>query len=508
MDLAVEMQEITKVFNKVAANDKVNFQLRKGSIHGLLGENGAGKTTLMNCLYGLYQPENGKILINGKEVKIDSPQKAMSLGVGMVHQHFMLVRPMTVVENIMLGLPSQRGPLLDTEHVAQELLALSEKFNMNVDPKAKIWQLSVGEQQRIEILSALYRGAEILILDEPTAVLTPNEAQELFEILRMMRNNGKSVILISHKLEEILAIVDEVTVLRNGRFVGHDKVTPETTKRDLTNMMVGRDVLFNFNHGESSLGETKLITKHLQANDDKGLPALKDVSFSLKAGEVLGIAGVDGNGQKELCEVLTGLREMTSGEILLKGKNLTGATPKAFINEGIAHIPEDRQKTGLAMNMSISRNLILKDFDQARFSRHGLLKFKSVQENATRLMAEYDIKAKSFNTKVKDLSGGNQQKVILARELSSKPEIIIANQPTRGLDIGATEYVRQKLLEETAKGSGLLLISADLEEILQLSDRIAVMYDGQIIGILGKNASVNEIGLLMAGVRTERGEAC
>lgn len=508
MDLAVEMKEITKVFNKAAANDKVNFQLKKGSIHGLLGENGAGKTTLMNCLYGLYQPESGNILIDGQNVKIDSPQKAMSLGIGMVHQHFMLVRPMTVAENVMLGLRSQRGPLLDSERIAQELLALSQKFNLNVNPKAKISQLSIGEQQRAEILSALYRGAEILILDEPTAVLTPKEAEELFEILRMMRDNGKSVILISHKLEEILALVDEVTVLRDGRSVSHTKVTPATTKRELTNMMVGRDVLFNFNYQQSQLGEIKLVIEHLEADNDKGLPALKNVSFSLKAGEVLGIAGVDGNGQRELCEVLTGLRASTSGEVLLKGQDLSQAPPKAFINAGIAHIPEDRHKTGLAMNMSISKNLIIKNFHQAHFASRGLLKFKAIREHAQRLMEEYDIKANSINTKVKELSGGNQQKVILARELSSKPEVIIANQPTRGLDIGATEYVRQKLLEETAKGAGLLLISADLEEILQLSDRIAVMYDGEIIGILGKNADVDEIGLLMAGVRREGGKAC
>lgn len=508
MELAVEMREITKVFKKVAANDKVYFQLRKGTIHGLLGENGAGKTTLMNCLYGLYQPEGGKIFINDTEVKIDSPQKAMSLGVGMVHQHFMLVRPMTVVENIMLGLPSKRGTLLDTVRVQRELLALSKRFNLNVDPKAKIWQLSVGEQQRAEILSAIYRGAEILILDEPTAVLTPKEAQELFEILRMMRNDGKSVILISHKLEEILAIVDEVTVLRDGRLVSQAKVTAQTTKRDLSKMMVGRDVLFNFKHKEAVTGETKLTVKNLRALDDKGLPALNDVSFSLRAGEVLGIAGVDGNGQKELCEVLTGLRPTTSGEILLNDKALSGSNPHTFINEGIAHIPEDRQKTGLAINMSISRNLILKEFNKSRFSRRGLLNFKVIKENAERLMEEYGIKANGIHMKVKDLSGGNQQKVILARELSSKPEIIIANQPTRGLDIGATEYVRQKLLEEIAKGAGLLLISADLEEILQLSDRIAVMYEGQIMGILGRNASVDEIGLLMAGVRTEGVEVC
>ncbi|HBV88613.1 MAG TPA: heme ABC transporter ATP-binding protein [Desulfosporosinus sp.] len=508
MDLAVEMREITKVFKKVAANDKVNFNLKKGSIHGLLGENGAGKTTLMNCLYGLYQPESGKIFINGKNVRIDSPQKAMSLGVGMVHQHFMLVRPMTVVENIMLGLSSKRGPFLDTDRVERELLALSKRFNLNLEPKAKIWQLSVGEQQRVEILSALYRGAEILILDEPTAVLTPNEAQELFGILRMMRNDGKSVILISHKLEEILAIVDEVTVLRDGRLVGQAQVTAETTKRDLTSMMVGRDVLFNFKHETLKTGATKLMVNHLGARNDKGLPALKEVSFSISAGEILGFAGVDGNGQKELCEVLTGLRPTTSGEICLNGKELNRSSPKTFINEGIAHIPEDRHKTGLAMNMGIARNLILKNFSQSGFSSRGLLNFRAIKKNAERLMEEYAIKANGVHTKVKDLSGGNQQKVILARELSSKPEIIIANQPTRGLDIGATEYVRQKLLEESAKGAGVLLISADLEEILQLSDRIAVLYDGQIMGILGRNASVEEIGLLMAGVRTEEVEVC
>lgn len=508
LNFAVEMRDITKVFKGVAANDRVNFQLKKGTIHGLLGENGAGKTTLMNCLYGLYQPENGKIFINGTEVKLDSPQKAMNLGVGMVHQHFMLVRPMTVVENIMLGLKSKRGALLDTARVEQELLKLSRQYNLSVDPKAKVWQLSVGEQQRVEILSVLYRGAEILILDEPTAVLTPQEAQELFEILKIMRKDGKSVILISHKLEEILAIVDEVTVLRDGKLAGEAKVTPETTKRDLTNMMVGRDVLFNFNNRDSVPGETKLIVKDLQALNDKGLPAINEVNFSLRAGEILGIAGVDGNGQKELCEVLTGLRPLKAGSIHLNGKELSGSEPVDYIHEGIAHIPEDRHKTGLALNFSLNKNLILKDFKRSKFSRWGLLDFKAIKENAERLIAEYGIKASGQGAKAKDLSGGNQQKIILARELSSNPEIIIANQPTRGLDIGATEYVRQKLLEEKTRGAGILLVSADLEEILQLSDRIAVLYEGRIIGILDKNASVEKIGLLMAGVGAEGVEAC
>lgn len=508
LEIAVEMHNVTKVFKGVIANDDVYFQLKKASIHGLLGENGAGKTTLMNVLFGLYQPENGIITVNGKQVLIDSPSKAMSLGIGMVHQHFMLCRPMTVVENIMLGLPSKRWPFLDTVKVERELVELSQRYNLKVDPKARVWQLSVGEQQRVEILSALYRGTEILILDEPTAVLTPQEANHLFEVLRIMRRDGKSIILISHKLEEILAIADEVTVLRDGRLVGQAQVTPETTKRDLTNMMVGRDVLFKFDHQDSDLGKTMLVAEEIKAKNDKGLIALNNLSFSLRAGEVLGIAGVDGNGQKELCEVLTGLRPLISGKVTLSGKDLTGGDPKEFIKMGIAHIPEDRHKTGLAMNFPLNKNFILKEFDSPRFSRWGFLYFKVIRENAEQLMAEYKVKAKEQGVKAKDLSGGNQQKVILAREISSRPEVIIANQPTRGLDIGATEYVRQKLLEEKSKGVGVLLISADLEEIRQLSDRIAVIYEGRIMGVLDKSASIEQIGLLMAGVEPERVEVC
>lgn len=507
-ELAVEMRKVTKVFKGVVANEGVDFRLKKASIHGLLGENGAGKTTLMNILFGLYQPESGMISVHGKQVVIDSPSKAMSLGIGMVHQHFMLVRPMTVTENIMLGLPSKRRPFLDTARVERELVELSRRYNLKVDPKARIWQLSVGEQQRVEILSALYRGTEILILDEPTAVLTPQEANHLFEVLQIMRRDGKSIILISHKLEEVLAIANEVTVLRDGRLVGQAEVTSETTKRDLTNMMVGKDVLFNFDSQDSAPGKIKLVAEELSANNDKGLMALNKISISVYAGEVLGIAGVDGNGQKELCEVLTGLRPLLSGKVTLNDKELTGGNPKEFIKTGIAHIPEDRHKTGLAMNFSLSKNFILKEFDGPRFSRLGFLNFKAIKENAELRISEYKIKAKEHGVKAKDLSGGNQQKVILARELSSRPEVIIANQPTRGLDIGATEYVRQKLLEEKGKGAGILLISADLEEIRQLSDRIAVIYEGRIMGILDKTASIEQIGLLMAGVEAEGAEVC
>lgn len=507
-NLAVQMQGITKAFKGVVANNRVDFNLAIGSIHGLLGENGAGKTTLMNVLYGLYQPEEGKIIVKGSEVKIDSPSKAMSLGIGMVHQHFMLVRPMTVVENIMLGVPSKRAPFLDTSNVEKTLLELSRKYKLQVDPKAKVWQLSVGEQQRVEILSALYRGAEVLILDEPTAVLTPQETKELFEVLRMMRRDGKSIILISHKLEEILTIADEVTVLRDGHLVGRAKVTSSTTKRDLSKMMVGRDVLFNFSCQETEPGDVKLAVENLRAENDKCLLALNNVSFSIRSGEILGLAGVDGNGQKELCEVLTGLRPALAGKILLNGTDLVGLKPKEFITKGIAHIPEDRHKTGLAMNLSLSKNLIIKEFNGPKFSRRGLLNFKAIKANAERLLAEYKVKATGHEEKAKNLSGGNQQKVILAREISSSPQVLIANQPTRGLDIGATEYVRQKLLEQRAQGVAVLLISADLEEIMQLSDRIAVIYEGRIMGILDNNASIEEIGLLMAGVESGGKEAC
>lgn len=500
-DLAVKMQGITKVFKGVVANKRVDFELAQGSIHGLLGENGAGKTTLMNILYGLYQPEEGEIYINGKKELIESPAKAMRLGIGMVHQHFMLVRPMTVAENIMLGLPSKRWPFLDTANVKKTLLELSQKYNLQVDPNASVWQLSVGEQQRVEILSTLYRGAEILILDEPTAVLTPRETEELFAVLRIMRQDGKSIILISHKLEEVLSIADEVTVLRDGVMVGKTEVTPTMTKRDLSRLMVGREVLFNFAYREEAEpGEVSLAVEQLQADNDKGLPALNKVSFSVRSGEILGLAGVDGNGQKELCEVLTGLREAAGGTLKLKGKELLGCKPKTFIEMGIAHIPEDRHKTGLAMNLSLQKNVIIKEYNGPKFSRRGMLKFKEIRAHAERLLSEYNIKAGGCEDMAKDLSGGNQQKVILARELSSAPQVIIANQPTRGLDVGATEYVRQKLLEQKSQGAAILLVSADLEEIMQLSDRIAVIYGGRIVGIVDKQASIEEIGLLMAGV--------
>lgn len=502
----VFMQGICKYFSGTPANNNIDFKLEKGTIHGLLGENGAGKTTLMNILFGLYKTEAGKIFINGEPVEIHNPTGAMKLGIGMVHQHFMLVKPLTVTENIMLGTPSSRRPFLDTQNVRRNIIELSKKYNLKIDPDARIWQLSVGEEQRVEILSAIYRGADILILDEPTSVLTPGETEELFRILEKMRQDGKSIILISHKLEEILAIADEVTILRNGVKTGEQKISEKTTKQELTRLMVGRDVLFDFKGKDSNIGETKLTVENLTSENDRGLRALNQVSFSIRSGEILGLAGVDGNGQKELCEVLTGLRPSLGGRIFLNGEELTNKKAETFIEKKIAYIPEDRQKTGLIMNWEIQRNLILKNYRHSELSHKIFLNFQSIKKFARRLMDEYKIKAGSENEKVKILSGGNQQKVILAREMSAAPELLIANQPTRGLDIGATEYVRQRILDQKSKGAAILLVSADLEEIKQLSDRIAVIYNGRILDVLDSDASVETIGMLMAGVVREKKE--
>lgn len=499
----VEMKAITKIFNNKKANDQVDFRLRAGSIHGLLGENGAGKTTLMNVLYGLYQQEEGSIYIHGEKQDISSPTKAISLGIGMVHQHFMLARPLSVVENIMLGRKSRRGFLLDTKEVAKELSELSEKYKLKIDPYAKIWQLSVGEQQRVEILSTIYQGADILILDEPTAVLTPQEAEMLFNILREMKENGKSIILITHKLEEIISVVDEVTVLRDGKLIGSKVISKDTTKEELTRMMVGRDVLFDFNQELKETGKVKLKLDGICARNNKGLPALKDFSLEIKEGEILGLAGVDGNGQKELSEVLTGIRKADKGKLVLDGADIINKVPEFYINKGVAHIPEDRHSMGLALGWNIKNNLIIKEFARAPFSKRFLLNKKEIKKYAEKAMDEYQIKANSSDDIVKNLSGGNQQKVILARELSGKPNLLIANQPTRGIDIGASEYLRHQLLEARNQGTAILLISADLEEILQLSDRIAVIYDGQVMGVLPRGSKIELIGELMMGKKQE-----
>lgn len=502
-EYVVEMRGITKIFNNVKANDNVNFSLRKASIHGLLGENGAGKTTLMNILYGLYQQEEGEIFINGRKEDISSPLKAISLGIGMVHQHFMLARPLSVTENVMLGKKSRRGFLLDTKETAKELRELSGQFQMNIDPDAKIWQLSVGEQQRVEILTAIYMGAEILILDEPTAVLTPQETETFFDTLRKMREAGKSIILITHKLEEIISIVDEVTVLRDGKEVGSRLIDGSVTKDDLCRMMVGRDVLFNFPPVEKAPGKVKLSVEHVSAKNDKDLFALEDFSLNIKQGEIVGLAGVDGNGQKELCEILTGLRPLEEGTLLLDGQNITNRNPDFYIKKHISHIPEDRHTTGLALNWNLKNNLIIKQLGKGPYTQNGFILEKRIEKNWERARDDYQIKAIDGDELARSLSGGNQQKLILARELSLDPDVLIANQPTRGLDIGAAEYVRQQILNARNKGAAVLLVSADLEEILQLSDRIAVIYDGKIMGILPRGADIMTIGALMMGKSQE-----
>lgn len=504
----VEMKGITKIFNGVKANDSVDFQLKKGSVHGLLGENGAGKTTLMNILYGLYKQEEGKVYINGREEDISSPTKAISLGIGMVHQHFMLARPLSVTENVMLGKKSRRGILLDTKETAAELKKLSDKYQMGIDPSSKIWQLSVGEQQRVEILTALYMGADILILDEPTAVLTPQETEIFFETLRQMRDDGKSIILITHKLEEILSIVDEVSVLRDGKMIGRRTLDASVTKDDLSRMMVGRDILFQFPAVEKEPGEVKVRMQNLTAKNDKGVLALDNFSLDIREGEIVGLAGVDGNGQKELCEVLTGLRKAKSGAYTISGEDVLNKVPAFYIKKKVSYIPEDRHTTGLALNWSLKKNLIMKKLDEAPVAKRGLLNRKVINKNWEEMQQQYQIKANSGDDRARALSGGNQQKVILAREIGNNPEVLIASQPTRGLDIGAAEYVRKQILATRNQGAAVLVISADLEEILQLSDRIAVIYGGKLMGILPRGADTMQIGAMMMGRKQEEAEVC
>lgn len=499
-DILVNMKGVTKTFGGIPANKTVDFILRGGTVHGLLGENGAGKTTLMNVLFGLYRPDAGLVEISGRPVEIHSPTAAMKLGIGMVHQHFMLVRTLTVTENIMLGLESTRKPLLDTKNVRARIMELSSLYHLDVDPDALISQLSVGQQQRVEILTAIFKGADILILDEPTAVLTPGESAELFKILEKLRAEGKGVILISHKLEEVLSIADEVTILRNGEKTGGCPIDENTTRQDLTRMMVGRDVLFEFARENTDTGKTLIEAQEICVDDDRGVQALNRVSFTIRQGEILGLAGVDGNGQKELCEVLTGLRQVISGGFVMDSRQMTGKPPKAFIDNKIFHIPEDRQKSGLVMEWGIQENLILKNYDTDIISGRWFLKKRLISKQADKLIKDYAIKTPDRGTQVKNLSGGNQQKVILAREMCSNPAFLIVSHPTRGLDVGAMEYVRQRILDEKAKGAATLLVSADLEELFQLSDRIAVMFNGQIMDIVSPDAGIERVGMLMAGV--------
>ncbi len=497
---AVEMRGITKRFPGVLANDRIDFQVRKGEIHALLGENGAGKSTLMNILSGLYRPDEGEIAIHGRVVEFHSPRDAIRHGVGMVHQHFMLTPSQSVAENVFLG-AREIGFVLNPHRMAAEVRRIAEQYRLPVDPNAKIWQLSVGEQQRVEIIKILYRGAEILILDEPTAVLTPQEAENLFVTLRSMAADNKTIIFISHKLEEVLSIADRITVLRSGRVVA-TLSAQGVTKTELANLMVGRQVLFQLEKPPAHRGEVRLRLDGVCALDDKLLPALRNVSLTVHSGEIVGVAGVAGNGQRELAEVICGLRPLTAGTIEVAGERMTHLTARRMIDAGVAYVPEDRNTTGSAPNLSVAENLILKSYRKAEMGAGPFLDLTAVERTAASLVKAFNILTPSIKTPVRKLSGGNLQKVILAREISSQPKVLIAASPTRGLDIGATESVRSLLLQERSQGAAILLISEDLDEIFAISDRIVVLYEGCIMGEFETaDAELTEVGLLMAGGR-------
>ena len=495
----LRLESVCKYFPGVVANDHVDLHVRGGEIHALLGENGAGKTTLMNCLYGVYRPDAGRVYWKGEEVDIHTSKDAIALGIGMVHQHFMLVPPLSVAENVVLGLRQRRDPLLDLNRVEEEVVQLGKTYGLVVDPKALIWQLPVGVQQRVELVKVLYRKAELLILDEPTAVLTPGEVKELFQVLKQLTQQGLSIIFITHKLEEVMDVCDRVTVLRDGQVVGTvNKV--DTDVHELARMMVGREVLLDIEMPAAETGDVVLKVQNLEVLSDKEIPALKKISFEIRRGEILGLAGVDGNGQTELAEALTGLRPVSAGQVQILGRDMTNAGPRELIELNVGHIPEDRQHTGLILDFTITENLVVEQFHSTPFSKAGFLRQKTIEEHAKRAIRKYDIRTPSAKIDVKALSGGNQQKVILARELSREPDLLVAMQPTRGLDVGATEYIRQQLVYQRGRGSAILLISTELEEIMTLSDRIAVLYEGEIMGIVpAGQANVHDMGLMMAG---------
>jgi simple sugar transport system ATP-binding protein len=493
----VGMRGIVKRFPGVLANDGVDFELRQGEIHALLGENGAGKSTLMNILAGLYRQDEGAILIGGRPASFGSPRDAIQAGIGMIHQHFMLVPSQTVTENIMLGMsrPRFRLRLADHERAVAEL---GQRYGLKVDPRARIWQLSVGEQQRVEILKMLYRGADVLILDEPTAVLGPQEVEQLFATLRAMARGGKSIIFISHKLQEVLAIADRVTVLRRGRVAAADLPAARTSAADLAHLMVGRDVVFHIDKAPRPPGEVVLKVDRVRADNDRGLPALRDVSLDVRAGEIVGVAGVAGNGQRELAEVIAGLRRCVGGRVLLGGAMISNHAPRATIGRGLGYVPEDRTRVGSAPNLSLTDNLIMKQYRRPPIRRGWSIDARAAAAFAGRLKDRFDIKAPSLNVEARLLSGGNLQKLILAREIATEPTCMVAMQPTQGLDVGAIETVHRLLLEQRERGVAILLISEELDELLALSDRIYVIYDGRMVGEVN-DGDVEKIGLMMGG---------
>ncbi|HNW85047.1 MAG TPA: ABC transporter ATP-binding protein [Candidatus Cryosericum sp.] len=497
-ELMLVMNGITKRFPGIVANDGVTFELRGGEIHTLLGENGAGKSTLMNVLDGIYYPDEGEILIEGKRVDLRSPLDSMKHGIGMIHQHFMLVDSLTVIENVILGLESQ-GFRVNQRQVARQIEEIARKYNFRVDPYARIWQLSVGEQQRVEIIKMLFRGARILILDEPTAVLTPQESEELFTILREMKSEGKSIVFISHKLSEVMAVSDRITVLRKGRVIGTVD-TAAMTEVQLARMMIGRDVLFRLERRPLEQGPEVLKVENARARNDRGLTALDGLSLTVHAGEILGIAGVAGNGQLELAECIAGLRRLSEGRVTVGGADVTNASPCTLMAAGVAYIPADRLGVGLVPNLSTVDNAILHKYRQTGMCRGGFVDYGAACTYADTLIERFDISVPLARAPVKVLSGGNMQKLLLAREIDQQPRLLIAEHPTRGLDVGATEFVHKTLLAQRDQGVAVLLISEDLDEILMVADRVAVMYEGRIMGIVdAHDADIEQIGLMMAG---------
>ena len=499
----LELRGITKSFPGVLANDHVDFDLRRGEVHALLGENGAGKSTLMNILYGLYHPDEGEIRINGEPVRISSPKAAIELGVGMVHQHFMLIPVMTVAENIVLAQePRTAGVFLDYDAAIRRVRDLAATFNFAIDPDAKVESITVGQEQRVEILKALFRGADILILDEPTAVLTPQEADELFAILRTLQREGMSIIFISHKLREVLEIAERITVLRRGKKI--DTVPREgATPQGLARLMVGREVLLRVEKPPVDPGEPLLRVENLQVLDDRDLEAVRGVSFDVRAREIVAVAGVDGNGQSELIDALSGLRKTSGGSIQIAGRDVTASNAHSRYDSGLGHIPEDRQRRGLVLEFTLAENLTLHDFEKQPFSRFGWLRPGRAVAWARKLLQEFDVRGGGPRTRAGALSGGNQQKVVVAREVARDPRVLIAAQPTRGLDVGAIEFVHRRLVEERDQGRAVLLVSLELEEVLSLADRILVLYEGQIVAEYGPDVSEEGLGIAMTGGRIE-----
>lgn len=497
----LELKGITKRFPGVLANDQIDLTLEQGEIHALLGENGAGKTTLMNILYGLYEPDEGEVIVKGKEVDIEDPGDAIAVGIGMVHQHFMLIPVFTVTENVMLGEESTHpGGFLDRESAASRITEISEQFGLKVDPYAYVEDLPVGVQQRVEIIKLLYREADILILDEPTAVLTPQESDELFKIMRSLVDQGKSIIFITHKLREVLEVADRITVLRGGKVVG--TTTPEEADRNLlAEMMVGREVKLGVVKELSEPDQEILVVEDLVVLNDRDQVAVREVTFSVRAGEIFGIAGVQGNGQTELVEAVTGLRQAQEGSIRILGSDVTKADPRRITELGVAHIPEDRQRDGLVLPFPVSDNLVLNTYYQPPFTQGVVMKEEVIVETAEKRIQEFDIRTPGPLTPVSSLSGGNQQKLIVAREFSRPIKLLVASQPTRGLDVGSIEYIHKRIVEKRDEGTAVLLVSPELDEVMELADRIAVMYRGEIVSILdAEEASKEQVGLLMAGV--------